>query len=63
MCEREILNEKEVSQDYRFSLSKLRNDRWLGKGLPYIKVSRSIYYRRSDIEEYLEKHKVKTSDC
>ena len=62
MCNKEILTEKEVNQDYRFSLSKLRNDRWLGKGLPYIKVSRSIYYRRSDIEAYLEKRKVETSD-
>jgi len=62
MCKEEMLKEKEVNRDYRSSLSKLRNDRWLGRGFPYYKVGRSIYYRRSEIEAYLAKCRVRTSE-
>ena len=62
MYKEEMLKEREVNRDYRLSLSKLTNDRWLGKGLPYYRVGRSIYYRRSEIEAHLAKCRVRTSD-
>jgi hypothetical protein len=62
MSEKEILNEKEVSRDYRFSLSKLRNDRWLRRGFPFYRVGRSIFYRKEEIEAHLAKCKVRTQD-
>ena len=53
-----MLTELELSELTKFSLSKLRNDRWKGKGIPAVRCGRSIRYRLSDIEEYLEKNKL-----
>ena len=40
------------------SVSRLRSDRFRCRGLPYYRFGRSILYKISDIEEYLEKTKV-----
>jgi len=43
--------EKEVAVMYGISLSKLRQDRILKKGLPYIKIGKSVRYRAEDLEK------------
>jgi hypothetical protein len=53
-----MLTEVELSKLTKFSLSKLRADRWKGTGIPAVRCGRSIRYRLSDIEEYLEKNKL-----
>jgi len=40
------------------SVSRLRQDRFHCRGLPYYRYGRSILYKISDIEAYLEKTKV-----
>lgn len=40
------------------SVSRLRSDRFLGRGLPYYRFGRNILYKISDLEEYLEKTKI-----
>ena len=49
----ELLNEKEVSAMLNVSLAKLRQDRFIRKGLPYIKLGKSVRYHPADIEAYL----------
>ena len=36
------LNEKQVSEMTGRALSTLRNERFLGKGMPYIKIGKSV---------------------
>lgn len=41
--------EKEVAELYGVSLSKMRQDRILKKGFPYIKIGKSVRYREEDL--------------
>ena len=36
----------------------LRNDRYLGRGCPYLKLGRSVRYLMDDIWKYLEEHRI-----
>lgn len=40
------------------SVSRLRSDRFRCRGLPFYRFGRSILYKISDIEEYLERTKI-----
>lgn len=60
MDDEKYLNEVEVSKMLGISLSTLRSNRSKKKGLPFIKIGRSVRYRLSDIQKYMEEHKVKT---
>jgi hypothetical protein len=51
------LNEKEIANDFRLSLSKVRQDRMRGKGFPYVKIGKSVRYNIDDIYEYLTNNK------
>ena len=39
------------------SMATLERDRWVGSGIPFIKVGRLVRYRKTDIRAWLEKHK------
>lgn len=52
------LTEKEVAAMTGLSLSNLRNSRFLGRGLPYVKIGRSVRYNLDDVIEYMESRKV-----
>lgn len=52
------LNEKDVSHMTGMSLSKLRNDRFLRVGLPYIKWGRSVRYNKADVVNHMESRKI-----
>lgn len=50
-----FLNEAEVSAVTGRALATLRNDRFLRRGIPYLKVSRrSIRYRTPDVMNFME---------
>jgi len=38
------------------SLATLERDRWIGIGIPFIKMGRLVRYRKSDIRAWLDKH-------
>lgn len=38
------------------SLATLERDRWVGTGVPFIKMGRLVRYRKSDIRAWLERH-------
>lgn len=56
----QYLTERDVSQMICRALSTLRNDRHAGRGIPYVKFSKSVRYRLSDVEEYMEANRVET---
>ena len=57
----QYLNETQVSDLTNKALSTLRNDRHLGKGIPYIKDGRSVRYSLADVIDYMESRKIKTN--
>jgi len=59
----ELLNEKEVAKLIGMSVYWLRRCRWVGNGIPYVKmdgVCGSVRYRREDVEAFLDA-RVKTN--
>ncbi len=56
------VTEKEVSLLTSRALQTLRNDRFLGQGIPYVKIHRSVRYKLKDIYDYMEARKIVTSD-
>jgi hypothetical protein len=54
----DFIGEKETSKETHFSVSKLQTDRHYGRGLPYYKVGRKILYKRSEVREYIERHRI-----
>ena len=56
----QYLDENQVSEITKRALPTLRNDRHLGKGIPYIKVGRSVRYSLSDVIEFMESRKIRT---
>lgn len=55
------LNEKELSEMTGRALQTLRNDRFKGKGFPYIKLGKSVRYDEEVAIAIMEESKVKTS--
>ena len=55
-----LIKEKMVSELTGMSLATLRNHLWLGKGIPYIKIGRSVRYLESDVQNFLDQLKVQT---
>lgn len=58
--EQRWVNEKEVARITGFALPTLRNDRHLGKGVPYMKRGRSVRYKIEDVIRYMEARRVET---
>lgn len=56
----EYLNETEVSQLTKRALSTLRNDRFYRRGIPYIKVGKSVRYSKEDVVNFMEARKIQT---
>lgn len=58
-----FLTAKQLSQRWCISPSTLERWRWLGVGLPYIKVGGRIRYRLADIQAYEQKELARTRAC
>ena len=56
------VDEKEASRITAFSLSTLRNQRYLGKGIPYVKIGRLVRYSLEDVIAFMERHKISTDE-
>lgn len=62
MANREVLNEREVWEEYGFTIPFLRRARRERRGPRFLKVGKMVRYRRADIEAYLSAHAVETND-
>lgn len=54
----QAINEKEAARLTCRAVQSLRNDRHLGRGIPYCKLGRSVRYLLSDIHDYLAKNRI-----
>ena len=54
MEEKRFINENEVSTITGMSVQTLRNWRFQGKGIPYVKAGRSVRYQYQDVITYME---------
>jgi hypothetical protein len=52
------LTEKEVSGATKFSIQTLRNHRHESKGIPFLKINRSVRYLPRDVQTYMEQCRV-----
>jgi predicted DNA-binding transcriptional regulator AlpA len=59
ILEKPYLNEKEVAAITGRAVSTLRNERFMRKGLPYLKIGgRSIRYKSEDVIAYMEGRRI-----
>ena len=56
--ERQYLTDLQVALLIGCGVQTLRNNRYKGVGLPYIKNGRSVRYKIQDVEDYLERRKI-----
>ena len=56
------LTEKEVSKVTGFSVYTLRNWRNQKKGIPYLKMTKSIRYKPEDVCSYLEENRIEPAN-
>lgn len=52
------LNENKVSEITGRALQTLRNDRFNGMGIPYVKFGRSVRYSLADVVQFMESRKI-----
>ena len=55
---KEYLNPKEVSEKFGFSVSTLAKFRMENKHLNFYKMGKYIKYKRAEIIEFIESHKI-----
>ena len=56
----EYIDEREVRKITKRALPTLRNDRFNKRGIPYVKLGRSVRYRLADVLEFMESRKINT---
>ncbi len=57
------LTERQLAERLRVPVRTLQAQRQRGGGIPFIKLGRSVRYAWSDVEQYLEQHRHRsTSD-
>lgn len=69
----ELIKEYEQSPDWALfsqetiaairgcSLATMERDRWIGSGVPYMKIGRLVRYRKSDVQAWIDQHTVVNS--
>ena len=58
--ETRYVDENKVSKITGRAVQSLRNDRFLKKGIPYIKVGRSVRYDLRDVIDFMESRRIDT---
>ncbi len=61
ISQKEWLNPREVSKEFGFSTSTLAKWRMNNLNIPYHKIGKYIRYKRSDIESFIEDHKIEVA--
>ncbi len=54
------LKEREVEVLSSIPTRTLQGDRYYKRGIPFIKKNRSIFYKLSDVIEFMENNKIRT---
>ena len=53
---------KKVAEITGRACGTLANDRYYGRGLPYIKIRGSVFYDLQDVYDYMESKKIRHED-
>lgn len=56
-----LIDEHQLSGVTQLSLSKLRNDRYMKQGFPFVKIGASARYRVGDVRQKIKESTVETS--
>ncbi len=56
----QYVTEKDVTRITKRAVQTLRNDRHEGRGIPYVKLGRSVRYSLSDVIDFMESRKIQT---
>lgn len=56
--ELQVIGEKQAARLLSVAVQTLRNWRFLKKPPRYIKIGRSVRYQLSDLQEFMQKHKI-----
>ena len=56
-----FVNEFEVAERTGMAVATLRNHRWLGRGIPYIKFGRSVRYSLEAVDAFMQERTVEVS--
>ena len=54
----QYLTEHEVAELINRKVQTLRNDRFKGQGLPYIKMGRMVRYNYEEVVAFMDSHKI-----
>ena len=54
-----VLTERQVAAEYNIPIKSLQQYRYRGNGPRFLKLGRSVRYRRRDIQAWFEKNEVK----
>lgn len=57
-----LLTEFEVANLIKKSVKTLQNDRWRRKGLPFVKLGKSVRYPMNAVVDYITVNTIKVSD-
>jgi len=64
MLEKPYLNENKVAAITGSAISTLRNERFMRKGLPYLKIGgRSIRYKSEDVIKWVEGRRISFNEA
>ncbi len=56
-----LFGQETIAPVIQRGIKSLESDRWRGKGIPYRKCSGRVVYRKSDVINWIENHKLVTS--
>ena len=51
-----LFNQKTIANVLQVSEAKLERDRWQGGGIPYLKLGKTVRYRKRDVVGWLQKY-------
>jgi hypothetical protein len=58
MVEMKLINEKNLAKQLDVSVAKLRRDRFEKRGLPFIKIRKTVRYDMGQVERFLKDNTV-----
>jgi len=56
--EQEYLTDIQVAKIIGRAVGTLRNERSLGRGLPFVKIGRSVRYKIADVHSFMDSRRV-----
>ena len=58
-----VLREPDAASYLGLSRAYLRQARMHGRGPAFVRIGRAVVYRRDDLDQFLNQHRIETRDC